>query len=243
MSFDLNLPTVCNHRVFRELVPLDVDRRSLRLAKPLSSAVDIKVYASENQVPKTMYSIIYDTQMLRTHQTRMIYLKSKWRQPKDFFEVTYITIKNYCSKCVGLETLDDTSYNVKGQLIEARDEKLLLQNLEKFTVTEIRSNPFHSFIGTSLVSLLGERISDLDFLSTKITQEINSSLQKFSDMQNQYKQAGRTLTDGETLESIDRIEVNQDENDPTILRADVTCTAKSGKTIMYSQYIRTVEAR
>lgn len=240
MSFDLTLPTVCNHKVFRELVPLESDRRSLRMSKPLASGVDIKVYASENTVPKTMYSIIYDPTELSVYQNRMVYLRSKWRQPRDFFEISYNTISSYCSKCTGLNTLDDISYNVKGRLNTSRDEKLLLQNLEKFTVTEIKSNPFHSFIGTSLVSLLGEKVSDLDFLSTKITQEINASLQKLSDMQNQYKQAGRTLTDGETLESIDNIQVEQDEDDLTVLRVDVTCKAKSGKSVVYTQYLRTV---
>lgn len=242
MSYDISLPTVCNHKIFKELIPLGSDLRSLRMAQPLASSVDIQVFASDDLVPKTMYSVIYDPTTINVNQPRMVYLNKRWKQPRDFFQISYVTLRSFCPKCVGLEVLDDYSYNVKGQLVLARDEKLLLQNLEKWTVTEILSNVFHHFIGTSLVSLLGEKIADLDYLATKITQEINSALTKFSDMQDQHRQSGRALTNGEILSSVDNIEVLPDENDPTILRCTVSCMAKSGKSIEYEQYLKTPEA-
>lgn len=238
MSYDLNLSTVCNHKIFRELVILERDRRSIRMARPLASASNLKLYASNDLIPKTMYDIIYDSNSQTLKQARMVYFKQKWRSYNDYFEVTYITTKENCSKCMGRTTLDDISYNVRGELYLNRNESLLLQNMEKFTVTEIESNPFHEFIGTSLVSLLGEKVSDPDFLTNKIIQEINQTLNKFSDLQNQYKQAGRTLTDGEQLESIDNVQVLFDEDDPTILRSDITVSAKSGKSVTFSQYLQ-----
>lgn len=240
MSFDLNLTTVCNHRIYRELSLMDDDQHSLRMARPLASS-NVSVYATGNLVPKAMYNVIFDTQATDTFQTRLVYFKNKWKSPTDFFEITYVTYSGYCPKCTGLKTVNDVSYDVRGDLKELRDEKLLLQNVEKFVVTQIRSNPFHSFIGTSLVGLLGEKIADIDFLSSKITQEINTTLQKLMDMQGQYKLTGRVMTNGETLASIDNIEVYSDENDPTILRADVTLTAKSGKSMTYTQLLNTAE--
>ena len=173
---------------------------------------------------------------------RSIYFKDKWKSPDDFFEITYVTVPGFCPKCAGQTSLDDISYDVQGHLKTARNEKLLLQNLEKFTVTELGSNPFHSFVGTTIVALLGEKISDPDFLTTKLIQEINQSLQKLGDLQNQYRQSGRNLTDGEQLESVDNIQVNFDENDPTILRADITVSSKSGKPVSFAQYLKTPEA-
>ena len=37
MSFDLSLPTVCNHTIYRELVDLNEDRETLRLAQPMAA--------------------------------------------------------------------------------------------------------------------------------------------------------------------------------------------------------------
>lgn len=237
MSFDLHLATTCDHLVFRELALMESDRRTIRLDKPLAAA-SLSLYATGNPLPKSVYSIVYDPVSVDPNQLRMIYFNQRWQSPNDYFEVTYRTYKQYCAKCSGLGALDDISFTVKGALREARDERLLLQNLEKWTITEIRSNPFHSFVGTSLVSLLGERITDLAFLNSKIIQEINTTLSKYSDLQDQYKLTGRPMTDGETLQSVDNIEVVQDENDPTILHVTVTVKAASGKSVDYEQYLK-----
>lgn len=237
MSYDLNISTVCNHKVYRELVSLGADRRSLRISKPLSSS-NLEVFASDNLISKTKYTIIYDPETLTVQQPRMIYLKDKWKSVEDYFEVTYVTLKGFCPKCIGLGQLDDINYDIKGDLLKVRNEKLLLQNLEKFTVTEIGSNPFHSFIGTSLINLLGQRISDTSFIATKITQEINTTLEVLKSLQDQYRFAERVVTKGELLDKVEDIKVRFDEDDPTIIRTDVTVRAKSGQSVDFTQYMQ-----
>ena len=238
MSFDLKLSTTCNHKIYRELSILDTDLKSLRLSKPLASAVSIELYASDNLIPKDMYKVIYDPTTIDVSQPRMIFLSDRWQATEDFFEVNYVTARGFCPKCAGLDVIDDISFDVRGRMKEQRNENLLLQNMEKFTVTEISSNPFHGFIGTSLVSLLGNKVLDSDFLTTKIIQEINATLMKLKDMQAQYETTGRPVTNGEMLQSVDFVEVNFDDEDPTILRADITATARSGKSVDFSQYLK-----
>ncbi len=237
MSYDLNITAVCDHRIYRELVTLEDDRRSIRLSKPLSSS-NIDLYASENLVPKTAYTIIYDPLTTTINQPRMIYLKNRWRQTEDYFEVVYITFKGFCPKCAGLEVIDDVQYDIRGHLKQIRNENLLLQNLEKFTVTEIQSNAFHTFIGTSLTKLLGQRITDVSFISSKVTQEINSTLEVLKSLQDQYVSTGRVTTDGELFDTIESVRVRFDESDPTILRTDVTVLAKSGQNVDFTQYLQ-----
>jgi hypothetical protein len=239
MSFDLNLLTVCNHRIYRELVDLAPDRRSLRVAQPIASS-NVEVFASNDEIPSSDYTLIYDPLAINVQQPRMIFLNKKWDSLEDYFEVGYNTLSGFCPKCAGLKTIDDISYDVKGELYTIRNEALLLQNLEKFTVTEIRSNPFHTFIGTGLVSMLGTKYSDAAYMSTKITQEITTSLNVLKDLQDQYQFSGRSMTDGELLDNIDNVRVSIDRNDPTIIRADVTATAKSGKSVDYSQFLRQI---
>jgi len=237
MSYDLNLPTVCNHTIYRESITLDDDRRSLRLRQPLAAS-NVKVYASNDLVPSTDYDIIYDPTTININQPRMIRFKFKWKSIEDYFEVTYVTLKNFCYKCVGLERVDDISYNIKGQLFLNRNEYLLLQNLEKFTITEKQSNPFHTYIGTTLVKLLGQRISDTSFISSRITQEINTTLDILKSLQEQYKATGRTVTDGELLDTVENVKVRFDEDDPTIIRVDITARAVSGQSLDYTQYLK-----
>jgi hypothetical protein len=235
MSFDLNLTTVCDHAVFRELMVVDQDLHTLRTDKPLASAGTVKVYATDNLLPSSMYYITDDPQ---DKTDKVIYLKDKWRSPTDYFEVSYVTILNYCPKCVGSKYLDDITYNVMGDFVVTRDEALLMQNVEKFTVTVINSNPFHVYIGTSLVNLIGTRVSNISFMVSQITAEITRGLQKFQNLQAQYKLTGRDMTPGETLDTINSIQVTQDTNDPTIMRATVSVTAESGKPGEFTQYLK-----
>jgi hypothetical protein len=168
----------------------------------------------------------------------MIYLKKKWKSVEDFWNISYVTISSYCPKCTGFNVINDISYDIRGNLLTIRNEPLLLQNLEKFTVTELQSNPFQTFIGTNLVKLIGQRISDPSYISSKVTQEISSTLQVLKDLQGQYATTGRAVTDGELLNTINNVKINFDEKDPTILRADITATAKSGRGVSFSQFLQ-----
>jgi len=237
MSFDLNLTTPCDHLVFRELTVLNTDSRTIRLEKPVAVTATLQVYATDNLIPSNLYDIIED-KTDPTHRTKLISFKDKWRSPTDYFEISYTTLAEYCSKCVGNKFIDDISYDVRGDLLTIRNEKLLMQNVEKFTVTRINSNPFHPFVGTSLMGLIGTRVTNPSFLVSQITAEESKTLQKLQDLQSQYQLTGREVTEGEMLQSIDNIQVTQDQDDPTILRMDVTVTAQSGKTVEFTQYLK-----
>jgi len=242
MSYDLTLPTVCDHRLYRERVLLESDRKTIRLLKPLANAGSMDVWASDNKVDKTQYLVVFDPTSVTINQLRMVQFKFKWKNTEDYFEIVYNTIKGFCPKCVGLGNLDDISYDVRGHLAQSHNEKLLLQNLEKFTITELGSNPFHLFTGTPLKKLIGTRVLDMEYLRSRIIQGISSSLNTFKDMQQQYIRTTRPVTTGEILGSIQRVIVNQDTNDPSIIRVEVFVTSASGQPINYTQYLRTAGA-
>jgi len=241
MSFDLNLPTTCKHKIYRELVELGQDKRTIRTAQPIASAGTVQLYASEVLIDDSLYSIIDDPEAIDVYKPRLIKFKSAWRAVEDYWEVCYVTLSGYCPICAGLKVIDDISLNVRGTLYLSRDERLLLQNLEKFVVTELGSNPFHSFVGTSIVSLLGEKANDRGFLTNRITQEINASLNRLKEMQGQYKKTGRPVTVGEQLDAVESVKVAFDYSDPTILRADITARAVSGKTVTFEQFLQLAE--
>ena len=229
MSFDLNLNTVCNHRIDREAVVLGADRRSITTAQPIASS-NVVVYASSSPLSTALYSLVSNTALnIPITQTRKVYLASKWRSVEDFFELSYNTINDYCPKCVGLNNINDVSYTVEGDFYTLRNEPLLLQNLEKFTVTELQSNPLQLFIGTNLVKLLGQRVTDTSYVSTKITQEINTTLQTLKSLQGNLTYTNRATTNGELLDKVISIKVNFDTTDHSILRALVVAKLSPGK--------------
>ena len=234
MSFDLNLTTPCDHRIFRELTVLDSDARTLTLEMPVAAEAPVKVYATENIVPPGMYTIANDDLSMR----KIIKFKDKWKSPTDYFETTYVTLPEYCSKCSGIRFIDDISYNVKGDLLTVRDEKLLMQNVEKFTVTRTGSNSFHAFVGTGLVGLIGSKITNAEFLNSQIKSEETRTLQKLQELQTTYQATGRTVTKGELLKSVENIQVTRDADDPTIFRMDVAVMSVSGKTVEFTQYLK-----
>jgi hypothetical protein len=238
MSFDLNLNTVCDHRIDKEAVTLETDRRSIRATKPIAAS-NVEVFASSTKLAKSLYGLVADpAQNVPVNQNRMVYLAFKWRSTEDFFELSYNTLSGYCPKCVGFNQINDVSYNVDGDFYTLRNEPLLLQNLEKFTVTELQSNPFQLFIGTNLVKLLGQRITDTSYIATKITQEINVTLQTLKGLQDNLRYANRAVTDGELLDKVNSIKVNFDPSDPSIIRALIVAQAKSGKTVNFTQFLK-----
>jgi endonuclease V-like protein UPF0215 family len=78
------------------------------------------------------------------------------------------------------------------------------------------------------VTLLGQKLSDPNFTANKMIGDINNSLSKFKDMQDQYRLTGRVMTTGEILEAIENINVTVDPEDPTIMNANITAKAQSG---------------
>lgn len=238
MSYDLTLPTICNHRISRELSYVAPDLRSVRVAQPMSNTLTVQVYASDNLVPMTAYSIILDPRSNEVNPPKMIYFKYNWKSPDDTFEVSYNTFAATCPKCGGGGALHDISYTAMGTVSVSRNENLLLQNMEKFIITESASNPFHSYLGTNLVSLLGEKIYDMGFVRTKITQEVMGSIDKLKELQEKYVASGRTMTPGETLDTVDSVDVEQDDRNPSVLRVNVEATAASGEQLTYVQLLK-----
>jgi hypothetical protein len=239
MSFDLNLNTTCDHLVYRELQVLGSDRRIIRTDFPIAATNTVKVYATGNLISSSYYIITDDPNPPPDAVgSKVIYFKDKWKALTDYFEINYLSLKNYCTKCVGSGYLDDISYNIRGSLPVLRDEYLLMQNVEKFTITKIKSNPFQSFIGTALESLIGTKITSPSFIITQITAEISRTLRKLQDLQSQYLRQGRPVTNGEILQSIEGITVTQNTTDPTVFEARVIVTAASGKTVEFTQVLK-----
>jgi hypothetical protein len=236
MSFDYKLARTCDHQIFWEIAEFDTeDMRSLYVSKPIISS-HLRVRVSGNLLASSDFSLVDD--LSTTYAPKKVYLKERQKSIDDTYEVTYITDYLHCPKCVGLKVLDDLQFSTEGKIVVAKDEYLLLQNVEKNVITELGSNTFHTWEGTSLIDLTGSRIMDTDYLKTKISQDVNAALNKFKSMQNQQLATQRPMSDGEILESVDSVIVSQDVVDPTVFRVDIVVRSRSNKSLTYQQYLK-----
>jgi hypothetical protein len=164
-------------------------------------------------------------------------MKKELRLFDPFIEVQYVTYIPYCPKCLSTKTIDDIAYSNYGDFVTAENELQLVQNIEKYIVTKIESNTFHPWFGTSLHSLLGTKIKDLDDLRASIRDQVNQAIEKLKSIQNQLVSSNTKVTNGELFSELISIEVEQTD-DPTIVSVIVVFTAKSGQTLEYEQYLQ-----
>ena len=225
MSQDYKLARTCDHKIFWEIAELDTeDMKSLLVASPIISS-NIQVRATGNLLSPSEYMLVDNPSV--SYAPRKIYFRQRRKAVDDVYEVTYLTERTSCTKCVGLKVLDDIQYDNSGQIIMATDEYLLIQNVEKYVITNLGSNSFHNWVGTNLLQLTGQVVSDPDYLKTKITQEVSATLNKFKSMQSQQMGTQRPMSDGEILQLVESVNAQQDVSDPTIFRVDVSVRSRS----------------
>jgi hypothetical protein len=123
-----------------------------------------------------------------------------------------------------------------------KDEYLLIQTFEKLIVTKITSNKYYSWIGTSIHDLVGQKISDLDYLKTKIVEDIKKAANDLKDIQNQYISSGRSVSQGELFGQLLSVDVNP-QTDPTTIEVLIGFTAQSGKSLQLQQFVELSQLR
>lgn len=242
MSFDLQQRKNCVHYIVDEIQQVAEDRKSLFLDFPIASTdkslLDLKVngysidpkkdpfYSFKFTRDETAFDPILAANRVFELSKRKIIFDRPLRTFDDIFEISYYTDSINCPRCLGQRVEDDFAFSNTGRLITVIGNQKLLQHVRKFVFTVLGSNPFHPSIGTTLDSLIGQKISNIDFLSLKVTEEINTTLRGYLDRQ--INQATvQEVTDAEFLYQIRDIQVLQDQNDPTIVRVTVTVSNRT----------------
>jgi hypothetical protein len=172
-----------------------------------------------------------------------IQMKLVSRLSNPLVEVRYVAVKTYCPKCVGVRYIDDFSYGPDKDLVTVSDELLLIQMLEKHLVTEIQSNPYHSWVGTSLHELVKHKITDMPLITMRIKDDVNKAVTDLRKLQAQYQKTRRPVTSGELFGELLEVDVRPDAAEPTTVHALVRFTSQSGKVLEYEQLLEFSELR
>ena len=234
MSYDPKLQNTCDHRINWESYAINTDLRTIVLGHPVSAVRSVSMRISNVLISPSLYTVATVKKPLSLQLTSSIVMQNKVKDWEPFIEVNYLTFANVCPKCTGIKTIDDVVYTMSGDFKMAQKEYLLLQEVEKAIVTDVTSNPFHSWYGTSLKSLIGTKITDLSFIKSKILDQVSSAISKLKNVQKSMVSSGRIVDPGELFGQVRSVTVDQTD-DPTIIQVTVVFTAQSGQSLEFSQ--------
>lgn len=136
-----------------------------------------------------------------------------------YFTVTYPVAPNLCLRCLTTEVENDYRFDAQGAALVVRDENLLYQSVLKYLLTEIKSNIYFPWYGSTLTTLIGTKV--LGGTAAGIRQSVSNALTTFKALQDAQAKYQR-ITAKERLFAVDNIAVAQSTTDPTVFYVQVS---------------------
>lgn len=249
MSEDLKVLVECDHLVIDERLSLDVrDFQTVRFPYPIANSV-IKVrvngylvsgqgiisgpfsYARVDAMGQVRVNLYTNEESVAPVTQKLVF--NRPLKSDNLIELSYTSPLGYCRKCFGTglsydyEVLEDASGFRKVTGLSK-----LQQDCLKAVLTVRGSNIFHTWAGTSVESVIGERYSTMMLLDLK--QEIGTVLSGLK--RSQLEQSGyQEVTADELLDTVDNISITVADYDPTLLLIEIDITSASGRTISVTQ--------
>lgn len=247
MSEDLKVLRECDHLVTDERIYLDArDLQTIRFPYPISNSnINVRVngylitdkingpysYASLDAYGRVQINLFTNEESVAPVTQKLVFNRPIKSDP--LIEVSYTSPLGYCRKCFGTGLSYDYTIldDVSGFRMVTGISKLQ-QDCIKAILTVRGSNIFHTWAGTSIESIIGEKINPIVILDLK--QEIGSVLNNLKRAQ--LEQSGyQEVTPEELLLSVDSISVAVAEYDPTLLLIEVDITSASGQSLAITQ--------
>lgn len=147
------------------------------------------------------------------------------------FRVTYSMPVHNCLRCGGTFVENDFRHDASGQSIMVANEDLLYQATLKILLTDLGSNPYYPWYGTSIKERIGSKA--LSNVAATLSEDVRKALSKFQDLQTQQGEI-QQVTPKERLYAILDIQVRPHERDPTVFLLDVTVQNASGEPVNIS---------
>jgi len=150
MSIDIKIQNRCDHYINWERIKLESDLKTINVRHPVAAVSSVVLRINNQVIPEDQYDVLSRPEFLIETPPFYLYMKKKVRVYQPIVEVKYTTMSTYCPKCVGMKVIDDLIYKPNGDMQTIEKEFLLIQQVEKYIVTKVTSNIFHSWVGTSL---------------------------------------------------------------------------------------------
>ena len=148
-----------------------------------------------------------------------------------YFTVTYPVAPDLCLRCLATGVENDYRFDTQGAAMMVSDENLLYQSVLKVILTEIRSNIYYPWYGSTLSNLIGSKV--VGGTTAGIRQSVSQALTMFQNLQMAQAKYQR-ITAKERLFAVDAISVNQSPKDPTVFLIEVDVRNYSSEPISIS---------
>lgn len=231
MSVELRLEQLCTHLVIDEVVHLESDLKTLRTLRPIANAqVELKInghLVEDPTNPVYGFKLVRDVTSVDATQRRLEF-RSLRPSTHEYYQVTYYTRAAECRRCHGLRVEQDYRFDSNGALELVRNEQKLAQDVRKIVLTEIGSNRFHTWYGTSIPALIGGKISNAALIRSKMQSDIRTALTRYADTQRlQDRALPGTVDPRERFGTLLRLDVQQDVVEPTAYNIQIAFTTRS----------------
>jgi hypothetical protein len=206
----------------------------------LAAAVGIQInrqFKGKNVFPG--WSLVNNPNTLSDRPTRMIIFDEPLRADLNFLEINYTTIREECRRCGGLGVENDWRYAVSGEVVQARDEFLLIQELQKIIYTIRGTNSFNLWYGTTIIDQIGEKLVIGGVLQNRITSDIHTAFNRWQSIKKQQEEnVGQLVTDEEYPYQLQSVTLEQSQDDPTVLFVNIIVANRSLKQIQLVRGLR-----
>lgn len=185
------------------------------------------------------WSLIRDPNTLDDRPTRFLVFDEPLKGYQDFVEIDYATVRQECRRCGGLGIENDWRYNQNGEVVQVRDEALLIQEFQKIVYTIQGSNTFHAWYGTSILESIGKKLSSSGVVQQFITADIREAFRRWQSVKRQQEQAaGQFVSDAEYPFNLLQVVLTQSQKDPTVIFVNATVQNRSSKPIQIDRGVR-----
>lgn len=243
MSIDFKIQNKCDHIINWERSSFETDRRTINLSYPVASVASLSLRINNVIKDKSEYSVYLNKSTLNLIPKSYILMRRVSLLNSPLVEIKYTTYESFCPKCAGRKYIDDIKYRPDKDISTVSDELLLIQTLEKHIVTQIRTNQYHPWIGTSLHDLVSSKITDLDLIRSRVQDDVRKAVNDVRNVQDQYVKTGRPVTLGELFGELLSVEVEKNGSEISTINVTVRFTAQSGRTLQYEQLLELAELR
>lgn len=234
---ELKIESICPHLVIDEQTSILSDMKSIRTLRPIATAqIELKIngYLIEDSTStSTGYKLLRDPDTTE----RYLQFRSLRRSAEEYYEITYYTIADYCRRCNGIRVENDYQYDDTGKPVVVQYEYKLIQDLRKTILTEIGSNTFHTWYGTSIPTLIGSKAGIASITRMKIESDIRTALKRYSDTQAKLKPG--SVDPRERYNRLLNLSVTQHPSDPTLYTIDMLVQNQSNQAITISTELQT----
>lgn len=172
-------------------------------------------------------------------QDRVIVFDRPVDSDDNIYEVNYTTRQQDCRRCQGIGVENDFRYDANGEPITVDNEALLLQEVQKITFTIKGSNVFERWYGTSLIDMIGSKVSPVgNVVESQMAAEISNALEAWRNQKEQ-QSAVQDVTQRELLANVPELRVVQDDDDPSTFDVFVTVQNAAGEQRRFSSTVLT----